>query len=68
MFQQLSSAFPTAQAFQQFRAAGDEQVTCNLLSDMFWSGLGQLELANGAVCDFLEEAWDVRQRYLADLP
>lgn len=67
MLQQLSSVFPTDQAFQRFRAASDEQITCNLLSDMFWSELGQLELANGAVCGYLQEAWDVRQRYITDL-
>lgn len=67
MLEQLSGAFPTTAAFHQFKAASDEQLTCSLLSDMFWSGLGHLGMANAAVCDFLSQAWDVRQRYSASL-
>ena len=67
MFDQLAGAFPSTQVFQQFRTASDDQLTCDLLSDMFWSGLGHFDMANAAVCDFLGEAWDTRQRCIDDL-
>lgn len=65
LFQRLRGAFRSEAAYQEFRGASDVMMAANVLSDLYWSRLRWLEEANAAVCDFLRDAWDDRQRYIA---
>ena len=61
---QLSACFATEQEFLAFKALPNEQHISALLSDDYWFQIGQFEVANAAVLQYLLRVWQHRMSRL----